>query len=91
MAFIAVFAPKSLTAAQYDEVIKQLQAAGVGAPKGRLHHVCYGSGDQLQVAEIWESDETFAQFGQVLMPIVQQVGIDPGQPTISPVHSIIPG
>ena len=91
MAFIAVFSPKSMTAAQYDEVIKRLQAAGAGAPKGRLHHVCYGSGDQLQVTDIWESDETFGQFGQILMPILQQVGVDPGPPTISPVHSIIPG
>jgi len=91
MAFIVVFSPKSLTAAQYDEVIKRLEEAGAGTPKGRLHHVCSGSGDQLQVTEVWESDETFGQFGQILMPIVQQVGIDPGQPTISPVHNIISG
>ena len=91
MAFTAVFTPKSMNAAQYDEVIKRLEAAGAGAPKGRLYHVCYGSGDQLQVTDIWESDETFAQFGQILMPILQQVGVDPGQPAISPIHNTITG
>jgi hypothetical protein len=89
MAIAVVFTPKSMSAAQYDEIIKRLKEAGVGAPKGRLYHVCYGSSDQLQVTDVWESVETFEQFGQTLMPILQQMQLDPGQPNINPIHNII--
>jgi hypothetical protein len=89
MAIAVVFTPQSMTVAQYHEIIKRLEEAGAGAPKGRLYHVCYGSSEQLQVTDVWESVETFERFGQTLMPILQQMGLDPGQPNINPIHNII--
>jgi hypothetical protein len=86
MAFTVLFTPKSMNAAQFDEIIRRLEERGAGSPEGRLHHVCYGSGDQLQVMDVWASEETFGQFGQVLMPIIGEVGIDVGQPAMAPVH-----
>jgi hypothetical protein len=91
MAIAVVFTPVSMTTAQYDEIITRLEQAGAGTPAGRLYHVSSGSADQVQVMDVWESSEAFEQFGQTLMPILQQLGIDPGQPAISPVHSIIKG
>lgn len=91
MAITVVFTPASMTTAQYDEIIKRLEQAGAGTPAGRLYHVCYGSGDQLRVTDVWESVETFEQFGQTLMPILQQLRVDPGQPMIAPAHNIIKG
>ncbi|MBI3959288.1 MAG: hypothetical protein HY328_10810 [Chloroflexi bacterium] len=91
MAITAVFTPVSMTAAQYDEIVRRLEEAGAGAPPGRLYHVCCGEGDQLRVTDVWESDQTFQRFGQVLMPILQQVGVDPGQPAIDRVHNVIEG
>jgi len=89
MAITVVFTPKSMTAALYDDILKRLEKAGASAPQGRLYHVCYGSSSQLNVTDVWESQETFEKFGQTLMPILQQVGVDPGQPAISPTHNII--
>ena len=86
MAFTVLFTPKSMNAAQFDEIIRRLAEVGASAPEGRLHHVCYGSGDQLQVMDVWASEETFGQFGQVLMPIIQEVEIDVGQPVMAPIH-----
>jgi hypothetical protein len=77
--------------AQYDECIKRLNAAGAGAPAGRLYHACYGSGDRLRVFDVWESPESFERFGPTLMPILQDLGIDPGEPEIVEIHNIIPG
>ena len=91
MAITVVVTPASMTTAQYDEIIKRLEQAGAGTPAGRLYHVCSGSGDQLWVTDVWESGETFDQFGQTLMPILQQVGVEAGQPMISPTHNIIKG
>jgi hypothetical protein len=91
VAIAIYFNPASMNAAQYDEIIRRLDAAGAGKPAGRLHHACFGSADKLQVFDIWESQEDFDTFGAALMPIIQQVGVDTGQPVVEPVHSVIPG
>ena len=91
MAITMLFTPRSMDARQYDEVIKRLENAGASAPSGRLYHVCFGTGTSLRVVDVWESQEALNTFGQTLMPILQQVGIDPGQPEVTEVHNIIPG
>jgi hypothetical protein len=91
MAITVLFTPPSLSASQYDETIKQLENAGAGAPQGRLYHVCFGTGTNLRVMEVWESQDAFNAFGPTLIPILQQVGIDPGQPDISEVHNSVQG
>ena len=89
MAFSFLFTPKSMTAAQYDDCIAKLQKAGAGSPKGRLYHACFGEGNKMRVFDIWESMESFERFGQTLMPILQQLGVDPGQPEIQKLHGVI--
>ena len=91
MSFVLKFTPAGMTAAKYDEVIKKLNAAGAGAPKGRSYHVCYGNATAVQVTDIWDSMEEFDAFGQTLIPILQSLGIDPGQPEVTEVHNIIIG
>jgi len=91
MSFVLRFTPKNFTAAKYDEVIKQLNAAGAGAPKGRSYHVCFGDPNNLFVSDIWDNMEDFQAFGKTLMPIMQSMGIDPGEPVVLPVHNVIVG
>jgi len=89
MAIAISFTPQSMNAAKYDEVIRRLEQAGAGAPDGRRYHVCYGSEDALRVLDIWESSAQFEKFGETLIPILQAVGVDPGQPEISDLHNTI--
>ena len=89
MAIALYFNPPSMSAAQYDDVIKRLAAAGQGTPKGRTHHSAFGTPDQLMVFDVWTSQEEFDEFGQTLMPILAEVGVDPGQPVVMPVHNQI--
>ena len=91
MAISVYINPVSATAAQYDEIIRRLDAAGAGKPAGRLYHACFGSGDKLQVFDIWESQQAFDKFGETMMPIVQEVGVNLGQPMVDPVHNLIQG
>ena len=91
MSFVLRFTPTGLTAAKYDEVIKQLHAAGAGAPKGRSYHVCFGDPDNLLVSDIWENLEGSQAFGQILIPIMHSLDLDPGQPVVLPVHNNIVG
>ena len=87
---IAIYThPAALSAAQYDEVMQKLDAAGQGKPKGRLHHSTFGPDDQLMIYDVWDSQEDFDAFGAVLMPILAEVGLDPGQPDVMPVHSVV--
>lgn len=80
-----------MTAAKYDEVVKRLEQAGAGSPAGRLYHVCFGDKDSLRVSDIWDSRESFERFGQTLRPILEELGIDSGEPEVIEVHNIIEG
>jgi hypothetical protein len=88
MAIATYFHPESLTAQQYDEAIRELEAAGAANPPGRVHHSCFGPGNALMVYEVWESQQAFEEYGPVLMPILHKVGIDPGTPDVMPVHNL---
>ena len=72
-----------------EDVVKQLEAAGVGSPKGSLYHAAFGDTNDLQVFDVWDSQAEFDAFGAVLMPILAKVGMNPPQPDIMPVHNII--
>jgi len=82
------FAPASLTAQQYDESIRRLQEAGDFPPDGLDYHVCFGSDGNLRVSEIWDSREQLEAFGERLMPLLAEVGIDPGEPEVIEIHNI---
>ena len=91
MALGFYFAPQSMSAEQYDDVMRRLEAAGQGAPAGRLYHVAFSGGGGLHVFDVWDSQESFDAFGQTLMPILAEAAIDPGQPQGAEVHNIVEG
>ena len=85
------FSPSSFTKERYDDTIKRLEAAGAGVPAGRLYHCAMEADGLIQVFDVWESQESFEAFGATLVPIMTELGADPGTPMISPVHNIIKG
>jgi hypothetical protein len=42
------------------------------------YHACFGSDGNLRVCEIWDSQEQLEAFGERLMPVLSEVGIEPG-------------
>jgi len=90
MSIVVRFNPTSLTAEKYDSTITRLEEAGAFPPDGLDYHVCFGSDGNLRVSEIWDSREKFQTFGERLMPILSDVGIEfSGEPEIFEVHNII--
>ena len=90
MSIVVRFTPASeTTTEQYEETIRLLEADGPLPPDGQDYHVCFMVDGKLRVSEIWDSQEQFEAFGGRLMPILEQVGIDPGQPEIHEIHNII--
>ena len=90
MSIVVRFNPTSLTAEKYDDTIQRIEAAGTFPPDGLDYHVCFGSAGNLRVSEIWDSREKFAAFGERLLPILADAGIEmSGEPEIFEVHNII--
>ena len=89
MSVLIRFAPASLTVEQYDEAVRRIQENGEWPPDGMEYHVCFGSDGNLRVSEIWDSQEQLDAFGERLMPVLSDVGIEPGQPEVLEVHNIV--
>jgi hypothetical protein len=90
MSVLVRFAPPGPTTTdQYDETIRRLEAGGDFPPDGMDYHCCFVSDGNVRVSEVWDSREQLQAFGERLMPILAEVGIDPGQPEILEVHNVI--
>ena len=89
MSFLIRFAPPSLTAQQYDAAVRRLEEQGVFPADGLDYEICFGSGDQLKVSQVWDTREQMAAFGERLAPILAELGIDSGPPEVMEVHNII--
>jgi hypothetical protein len=79
-----------LTSDDYDRVNPLLEASGEFPPDGLEYHVAFSTGSDFRVSEIWDSMEQFEAFGQRLMPILEENGIElAGPPEILEIHNII--
>jgi hypothetical protein len=91
MALGIYFVHQDFTPAKYENAIKQLEAAGAGAPKGRTYHVALESDGEIQVFDIWESQADFDEFGKTLVPILAELGVELKAPMVANVHNVIKG
>jgi hypothetical protein len=91
MALGIYFGQGNFPADKYDEAIRRLEAAGAGAPPGRSYHVALEVDGKINVFDVWESQEAFDAFGATLMPILTEMGIDPGPPAVMPARNVIAG
>jgi hypothetical protein len=90
MSVLIRFAPTAVTTTeQYDETIRRLQEAGDFPPEGMEYHVCFVSDGNVRVSEIWDSREQIDTFAERLMPLLAEVGIDPGEPEVLEIHNIV--
>ena len=89
MSVLIRFSPPSLTAEQYDEVVRRLNEEGVFPADGLDYEICFGSGDKLKVSQVWDSREQLDAFGARLRPILAELEINPGEPEVLEVHNII--
>jgi hypothetical protein len=80
----------TVTTEQYDETVRRLQESGDFPPEGLEYHVAFGSEGNFRVSEIWDSREQCQAFGERLMPLLAEVGIElAGEPEILEVYNII--
>ena len=76
MSIVVRFNPTNVTSEKYDESLKRLKEAGQWPPDGLDYHVLFGTEGNLRVSEIWDSQEQLEAFGERLMPILADIGIE---------------
>jgi hypothetical protein len=89
MAIGIYFAVQGMTAEKFSTVHERLDAIGQTNPPGRTFHAGYHVDGGIHVFDVWDSQETFEEFGQHLMPILAELGIDPGEPRIGEIELIM--
>lgn len=89
MALGIYFVHEGFTPEKYDSAIKKLEAAGAGKPKGRTFHCALESNGEIQVFDIWESQEDFDAFGPTLVPILAELGVTLTEPMVATTHNVI--
>lgn len=83
------------TTEQYDEVCRglnngqPLRSLSDWPGDGCLAHLAGATPEGLHIADVWESPEKFQAFGEKLMPLAQQAGIQLTEPVVFPVHNFV--
>jgi hypothetical protein len=75
---------------QYDESIRRLEKSGDWPPEGLEYHVAFRSNGNFRVSEIWDSRKQVEAFGERLMPLLKDLGIElAGEPEMLEIHNTV--
>jgi hypothetical protein len=92
---VAVFQSPSLTQENYEESVRKLTdgKTRLDSPadwpvEGLLAHIAGPGGSGFRVVDVWESEDAFRRFGDALMPILQEIGVE-GEPEVYPAHTFV--
>ncbi len=95
MAVVLVHQGPSVTQETYEEVVRKLAdgKSRMETPSdwpvaGLLVHAAGQGEGGFRVVDVWESEEACNQFGEVLRPILQEVGID-DPPELYQAHTFV--
>jgi hypothetical protein len=94
MSVVLIHQGASLTRESYEEIVRKMTGdAGLTSPsdwpvEGLLMHVAGQSPQGFRVVDVWESREACDQFGEVLAPILKEVGVD-AQPEVYDAHTFV--
>lgn len=91
MSIVVTFRPTGGINAYY-EALKRLDEDGELLQLHRSAHYAADSDQGFQVVDVWDSEQDFQDFAAVLLPILEGVGLNPGQPEIRTLQNqIAPG
>lgn len=85
MSIAILFDCSTDTLAQYEQAFEILPA--LASQPARPVHICMSSGDGFLVVDVWESEDAFAKFGEVLGPVLDQVNLHPS-PDVRQVYGL---
>jgi hypothetical protein len=87
--------PPQFTREQYEESVRRLRPGSevLASPsdwpvEGLLVHVAGEGPKGFRVVDVWESDVALRRFGDILMPILRELGVE-GEPEIYQTHTFV--
>jgi hypothetical protein len=93
VAVVAVF--DGLTEELYEEATRKLtggkfplETRADWPVEGLLSHTAGQAESGFRVVDVWESEEAFRRFGEHLVPILQEMGVQ-GAPEVYPAHTYV--
>jgi len=87
MAIVAIFEFPGASVEKYEKIL-EVGGPAILAQPSRIHHVCYRTNDGFTVVDVWEDEESFAAFGELIAPAIQAAGLD-AKPVIYPVQDTV--
>jgi hypothetical protein len=96
MPIVAVFQSPTLTRETYEESVRKitggkrsrLESPADWPVEGLLVHVAGETDKGFRVVDVWASEDAFRRFGEKIMPILQELGVE-GAPEIYPAHAFV--
>ncbi|MFF9207532.1 MULTISPECIES: hypothetical protein [unclassified Streptomyces] len=96
MAIIAVFDAPGMTQAMYEQATNHITGGRGGVRKasdwpvpGLISHAAGPTPNGWLVVDVWESEDAFQRFGEVLMPMPGEIGAPELQPKIYPAFNVV--
>ena len=96
MPIVAVFQSPSLTRETYEQVARKptggkrgrMESTADWPVEGVLVHVAGQTEKGFRVVDVWNSEDDFRRFGEKLMPIMKELGIE-GAPEVYQAHAFV--
>jgi hypothetical protein len=95
MPIVAVFQSPTLTQEEYAQVVSRITdgKTRMESPDdwpvgGLLAHIAGEGENGFRVVDVWESEDAFRQFGDTLMPVLQELGVEV-TPEVYPAHAFV--
>ena len=95
MPVVLVHQGPTLTQERYEEAVRKLTGDGRGLRtpadwpvEGLLVHAAGQGGSGFRIVDVWESEGAARRFGELLMPMLQEVGVSDA-PEVYPAHTFV--
>jgi hypothetical protein len=88
MSFLVRVAPKSLGLRHYGHTMMWLTEGRGVVPEGCEFHVAFYSDGEVEIAEIWHSQEQADAFAERLKWALGKAGVDPVEPEVCKVQQV---
>jgi hypothetical protein len=85
---LAQFDVKEFISRQYHKTVRDLEAAGMGHPQGRLYQIAVQERKGLIVTVEWESEKELDEFSKTIVPVLEKNGVMNVKPALLPVYNI---
>ena len=94
MPVVLVHQGRGLTKDSYEETVRRVTGGrGLSSPadwpvEGLLIHAAGEAPDGFRVVDVWESEDAAGRFGEQLVPVLRELGIE-AEPELYSTHTFI--